>query len=179
MPERPMPEPHLRAADADRAAVAEVLGRNLSAGRLTVEEYDERLTRAWEAKTYGDLTPLTADLPDEPAGTELVAPAAGPAGTGGPATAHTGGGLPWGGNWGAQAWAGGSSLRAAWGSWGATALIVLTVWAMSSWGSGQLLYFWPVWVIGPWGIVLAVQTLGAGRGQGSGDAHRLPHGHRD
>ncbi|MQA35451.1 DUF1707 domain-containing protein, partial [Modestobacter roseus] len=83
-----MPEPHLRAADADRAAVAEVLGRNLSAGRLTVEEYDERLTRAWEAKTYGDLTPLTADLPDEPAGTELVAPAAGPAGTGGPATAH-------------------------------------------------------------------------------------------
>ncbi|MGY1839350.1 MULTISPECIES: DUF1707 SHOCT-like domain-containing protein [unclassified Modestobacter] len=178
-----MPEPHLRAADTDRAAVAETLGRNLSAGRLTVEEYDERLAQAWAAKTYGDLAPLTADLPDEPAGTEPVAPAAGPAGTGGPASAHAGGAFPWVGTWGpfggAQAWAGGSSLRAAWSSWAATALIVLTVWAMSSWGSGELLYFWPVWVIGPWGLVLAFQTISAGRGSEPDGQHRLPHGHRD
>ena len=38
-----MPEPHLRAADADRAAVATVLGEHMAAGRLTVDEYDERL----------------------------------------------------------------------------------------------------------------------------------------
>ena len=38
-----MPEPHLRAADADRAAVATQLGEQMSAGRLTVAEYDERL----------------------------------------------------------------------------------------------------------------------------------------
>ncbi|MGY2080627.1 DUF1707 SHOCT-like domain-containing protein [Modestobacter sp. SYSU DS0657] len=178
-----MPEPHLRAADADRAAVAEILGRNLSAGRLTVAEYDDRLARAWAAKTYGDLAPLTADLPDESGATEVIAPGAGPAGTGGPASAHTGGTFPWCGNGGPfggpHAWAGGSSVRAAWGSWATTALIVLTVWAMSSWGSGELLYFWPVWVIGPWGLVLAFQTIGAGHGRGSGEHHRLPHGHRD
>ncbi len=40
-----MPEPHLRAADADRAAVATVLGEHMSAGRLTLDEYDERLAR--------------------------------------------------------------------------------------------------------------------------------------
>ena len=58
-----MPEPHLRAADADRAAVATVLGRHMSAGRLTVAEYDERLARVYAAKTYGELEELTADLP--------------------------------------------------------------------------------------------------------------------
>ena len=61
-----MPEPHLRAADSDRAAVAEALGRAMSAGRLSVEEYDDRLGRAYAARTYGDLAPLTADLPDRP-----------------------------------------------------------------------------------------------------------------
>ena len=58
-----MPEPHLRAADTDRAAVATVLGQHMSAGRLTVDEYDERLARAYAAKTYGELDELTADLP--------------------------------------------------------------------------------------------------------------------
>ena len=58
-----MPEPHLRAADADRAAVATVLGRHMSAGQLTMDEYDERLARAYAAKTYGELDEITADLP--------------------------------------------------------------------------------------------------------------------
>ena len=31
-----MPEPHLRAGDTDRAAVATVLGRHMADGRLTV-----------------------------------------------------------------------------------------------------------------------------------------------
>ena len=44
-----MSEPQLRAADADRASVAEVLGTALHEGRLQVEEYDERLTAAYAA----------------------------------------------------------------------------------------------------------------------------------
>ena len=32
-------------------------------GRLTVAEYDDRLTRAYAARTYGELAELTADLP--------------------------------------------------------------------------------------------------------------------
>ncbi|WP_299959436.1 DUF1707 domain-containing protein [uncultured Modestobacter sp.] len=177
-----MPEPHLRAADADRAAVAEILGRHMSAGRLTVEEYDERLALAWTAKTYGDLTPLTADLP-EATSSDLVAPTTGRAGTDGPASAPTGGTFPWVGHWGpfggAQAWAGGSTVRAAWGSWVATALIVLSIWALSSWGSGELLHFWPMWVIGPWGVVLAFQTVNGGLGSTDDGRHRSLPGHRD
>jgi uncharacterized protein DUF1707 len=49
-----MPEPHLRASDADRAAVADVLGAHMSAGRLTVAEYDDRLARTYAARTYGN-----------------------------------------------------------------------------------------------------------------------------
>src|SRR5947209_5580503 len=106
-----MPEPHLRAADADRAAVAEVLGRHMSAGRLTVEEYDERLARAYAARTYGELDEVTADLPAP----EPVAPAA-PASAPQP-VAGCGGG--WGAGWGP--WAA-SGMRAAWGSWLTTAV---------------------------------------------------------
>src|SRR3712207_9571699 len=53
----------MRAADAARAAVAAQLGEQMSAGRLTVVEYDERLARAYAARTYGELEELTADLP--------------------------------------------------------------------------------------------------------------------
>ena len=53
----------LRAADTDRAAVAEVLGTALREGRLTVEEYDERLAAAYAARTHADLAVLTTDLP--------------------------------------------------------------------------------------------------------------------
>ena len=58
-----MPQPHLRAADTDRAAVAALLGQHMAAGRLTLDEYDERLTRAYAARTFGELEELTADLP--------------------------------------------------------------------------------------------------------------------
>ena len=58
-----MPEPHLRAADADRTAVAGLLGEHMAAGRLTVAEYEDRLARAYASRTYGELDELTTDLP--------------------------------------------------------------------------------------------------------------------
>ncbi|SHN88036.1 protein of unknown function [Geodermatophilus obscurus] len=139
-----MPEPHLRAADADRAAVATQLGEQMSAGRLTVAEYDERLTRAYAARTYGELEALTADLPRPAA--RPPAPAPTPRGA-----VH---GVPTCG------WSGGPSREAAWRNWIVVAVIVLSVWTVSSIGSGELRYFWPIWVIGPWGAVLLAQTLG-------------------
>jgi hypothetical protein len=39
-------------------------------------------------------------------------------------------------------------------------------------GSGEFHYFWPIWVIGPWGAVLLAQTLGRGRGDDD-DRRRL------
>ncbi|MFH9421110.1 DUF1707 domain-containing protein [Streptomyces sp. NPDC017529] len=55
--------PDLRASDADRDRVAEILRDALAEGRLAMEEFDERLTAAYQARTVGALRPLVADLP--------------------------------------------------------------------------------------------------------------------
>ena len=53
----------MRAADADRDRVAEVLAVAYSEGRLSREEYDGRLENAFSARTYADLDQLVTDLP--------------------------------------------------------------------------------------------------------------------
>jgi hypothetical protein len=55
----------LRASDADREHVAQLLGRAFAEGRLSTEEHSERLEAAYAAKTMGDLRPLLSDLPVE------------------------------------------------------------------------------------------------------------------
>jgi hypothetical protein len=54
---------NLRASDADRADVADQLQAHCAAGRISVDELDERVGRAMSARTYGELAELTADLP--------------------------------------------------------------------------------------------------------------------
>jgi hypothetical protein len=58
-----MPEPALRASDDDRDTVLQALERHLAAGRLHLDEFDQRSTAALAAVTLGDLTRLTSDLP--------------------------------------------------------------------------------------------------------------------
>jgi hypothetical protein len=53
---------HLRASDTDRDQVAEVLSTAYAEGRLSREEYDERLDVLLQAKTFDDLVGLTRDL---------------------------------------------------------------------------------------------------------------------
>ena len=53
----------LRASDADRERVANVLREAAGDGRLTMEELDERLDAVYTAKTYAELEPITRDLP--------------------------------------------------------------------------------------------------------------------
>lgn len=55
--------PELRASDADRERVAEVLRDALAEGRLDMEEFEERLDATYKARTYGELAPITRDLP--------------------------------------------------------------------------------------------------------------------
>src|SRR3954452_6789236 len=57
--------PGLRASDAERERVAEALRRHHLDGRLDTEELQERLERAYAARTTGELAPLLADLPRE------------------------------------------------------------------------------------------------------------------
>jgi hypothetical protein len=52
----------LRASDADRDRVLEMLAEAAGDGRLTAEEHAERVERACTARTLGELAELTADL---------------------------------------------------------------------------------------------------------------------
>lgn len=56
-------DPNMRAGDADRERLVEQLREHHAAGRLTLEEFDERMQKAYAAKTYGELGTLTRDLP--------------------------------------------------------------------------------------------------------------------
>ena len=57
--------PSLRAADTDREQLVEVLKGAFAEGRLSQDEYTERMERAYTAKTYGELSALAADLPSQ------------------------------------------------------------------------------------------------------------------
>jgi Domain of unknown function (DUF1707)/Domain of unknown function (DUF4190) len=53
----------MRAADTDRDRVVGFLSTAYGEGRLTKDEYDDRLESALVARTYADLDRLVADLP--------------------------------------------------------------------------------------------------------------------
>ncbi|MFE4966483.1 DUF1707 domain-containing protein [Streptomyces sp. NPDC056660] len=55
--------PELRASDADRERVTEILRDALAEGRLDMDEFEERVEATYKARTYGELTPITRDLP--------------------------------------------------------------------------------------------------------------------
>ncbi|GGN57408.1 hypothetical protein GCM10010112_10300 [Actinoplanes lobatus] len=125
----------MRAGDSDRQKVADQLKAALDEGRLDLSEYDDRVQRAYAAKTYGDLDGLLDDLPGTiPVEKSQVVPREGvsePVAK--PASKHQGrSGFP--------------------GMLGVFVVCTL-VWAMSSLGSGELQYFWPGWVLIP--VVLA------------------------
>jgi Domain of unknown function (DUF1707) len=134
-----MPDPYLRAADTDREAVATALCTHMAAGRLTLAEYEDRVARAWAARTYGELARLTADLPapmTAPAPT-LPRPARGPCG---PVWTH-------------------DHPEHGWQAWLSTSVTVLVVYLVIALASWELHHFWPAWVIGPWGAVLLARAL--------------------
>jgi hypothetical protein len=54
---------NLRASDRDRDALAAILRSEHVAGRLTQDEFEERLATCLAAKTYAELDALIADFP--------------------------------------------------------------------------------------------------------------------
>ncbi|MEU7675070.1 DUF1707 domain-containing protein [Micromonospora taraxaci] len=142
----------MRAADADREAVAERLRVALNEGRLDLHEYDERLQRAYSARTYAELDALLTDLPPvTPTQRSALEPAlaagvpVGPPGDQ-PVAAARGVTVRW--------------LGEVWQPYLRVIAIVVTIWAVTSLLSAELLYFWPIWVAGPWGAVLVIRTVG-------------------
>ena len=67
--------PEIRASDAERERVATLLRGHAAEGRLDVDELEDRLQRAYGARTRGDLELLTADLPATTPRAQVPAPA--------------------------------------------------------------------------------------------------------
>ena len=120
----------------------------LEDGRLTMEEYVDRMEVAYQAATYGDLAPLCADLPASTpviAGPQTAAGAAVP-----PIVISRAGylaGLP-------------TVLKILWTIWLTAVSVNVVVWALVSGTGGHLAYPWPVWVAGPYGAVLFALSAG-------------------
>jgi hypothetical protein len=74
MPSDPPSSPALRASDADRDRVIELLRAAVADGRLDPAEFDERLDAALAARTIDALAPLTADLIAAPGGDGALKP---------------------------------------------------------------------------------------------------------
>ncbi|MFI1013259.1 DUF1707 domain-containing protein [Streptomyces sp. NPDC020965] len=53
----------MRASDSDRERIGELLRDAVAEGRLTMEEFEQRLEIAYQARTQGELEPLIRDLP--------------------------------------------------------------------------------------------------------------------
>ncbi|MFG3557309.1 DUF1707 domain-containing protein [Micromonospora sp. NPDC047557] len=139
----------MRAADADREVVADRLRAALGEGRLDLHEYDERVQRAYAARTYAELDALLTDLPPvTPPEHSALRPASAPAEPPvGPLGALGRGHVN---RWLAEMWLPYVRVIA----------IVVTIWGVTSLLSQELLYFWPAWVAGPWGVVLVLRTVG-------------------
>jgi DUF1707 SHOCT-like domain len=142
--------PDIRASDIDRDRVAEALREHSVAGRISMDELNERLDATYTARTLGDLQVVTADLPEHDA-YQLPVPAAvrsSPA----PAIRRPHDVYRKG-------------VRLAWASWASVNLVCFVIWLLTTLGtvmSGEGLgYPWFLWVAGPWGaVILAGQIFG-------------------
>jgi hypothetical protein len=72
---RRWPRPDLRAGDDDRQRVVAELQRHYVDGRLTTDELSERVAQATQARTFGELSTLLADLPPLSEAAERAQPA--------------------------------------------------------------------------------------------------------
>lgn len=136
----------MRASDRDRQEVVDRLRGAVQDGRLQMDEFTDRMGRAYQALTYGDLAPLCADLPA--AGSkQRAAPSAPPASVCGPWRGVFAG-LP-------------TTLKVLWTIWLAIVSVNVVVWGLVSVTTTHLLYPWPLWVAGPWGAALLAISAGA------------------
>ena len=123
----------MRAGDADRDTTISLLREAFAEGRLSQDEFDDRLDRAHAARTYADLAQLTLDLPVSASNVAKVERN--------------------------EVVKDSKELRSAWASWLGVGVLVNIIWFATWMGSGPAPYYWPIWVIGPWGGAMVIWTL--------------------
>jgi hypothetical protein len=154
-----MPRPEHRASDADRDRVAEVLREAHAQGRIDSDELGERLDATYAARTYADLEAVTHDLPpggEPPAARQRPGTPWPPLPRGMPSGGQP---APWSSTTGPPAVRNEQGLRGAWAAWTVAVSVNVVIWLLVSISSGDALYFWPMWVAGPWGAVLLALTV--------------------
>src|SRR5215468_1194232 len=62
----PGPDANMLMANVDRERVVACLHAAVSEGRLTLDEFEERMSAVLAARTFGEVAPLTQDLPPLP-----------------------------------------------------------------------------------------------------------------
>ncbi len=146
-----MERSHLRAADADRKRVVAELERHFVDGRLSSDEYGERVSQALAARTFGELEELQRDLPVAGApSTDLAEQAAEPADE--PSESR--------------------AFRTHAMYYALVMVFLVLIWLMTSRG-----YFWPIWPMLGWGFGLAAHGLARANRSGgrSGGGHGRGH----
>jgi hypothetical protein len=141
----------LRVSDADRERTAALLREHHAVGRLTAEEFEDRLEVVFTARTQGDLDALLGDLPAidlyqlpsasiRPASRAVVRPRA----RGGTGLDRRGDAslLPW--------------SAAGWVTWTAASSLLLVIWLGVGIASGGAAWLpWFLLIVIPWAIINA------------------------
>lgn len=137
-------QPHERFSETDRDKIAGRLRDAFADGRLDQPEFNARLDRLYASQTYGELEPLVRDLP--PVRTHTT-----------PAVARQSTPAPAPGTFPERPKEKHPVLAAA-GGFGSIVLINVLIWFVIGVASGgHWPYFWPVWLLIPWGVI----TMGA------------------
>lgn len=148
--------PSMRASDVERDRFAAALQEHCAQGRLSVDEFEERLEGVYAARTVGDLEQLTADLPEEDL-YELPVPAHREGGPPSPSRSEVDIALP-GGVW---PWL--------WGTWAVVSALNFAIWLLLVALLPLDLHPWWIWVAGPWGVLQLGAHI-ADRRYGSGSS---------
>jgi hypothetical protein len=139
-------DPRVRASDADREKTAALLREHHAVGRLTAEEFEERVEKAFAARTLGDLEVLLTDLPaidlyQLPASGIRPAPPGSLRRRGGP-------GLNRRGTFPGQV--------ASWITWVAATSVLVVVWLGVGLATGGLGWLpWFLLIVIPWALTIA------------------------
>lgn len=136
------PDPELRAADVDRDRTIALIREAYTEGRLTSDEFETRMASAQQSRTYGELAALVQDLPVQPPAPPAAVAPVPPAPTSDVAEHDE------------------DNMRQGWAAWAGVGVLMVVIWG-ASWMTegGSPPYFWPIWVIGPWGAAMLIGTL--------------------
>ena len=138
------PRARLRASDSDRELVVDQLRTYLAEGRLTVDEFEDRSSRTWASKTYGELWDVTHDLPAPKRSGPPVRERPDPHPAHRPSSHHRHG------------------RREVTSLW-LMKLVVINLFLIAIWAAGGGGYFWPIWPILSCGLVVGLRAVNQGR----------------